>query len=84
MKDYHAFEVGEREAAEERYQDEQDRRDRHMPVIMESDDVDVAWRPKDEKHTKHPGGPRSGGSARDDASNLCTAAGATESEESDE
>ena len=39
MKDYHAFEVREREAAEERYQDELDRRDRHLPVIFQKGEI---------------------------------------------
>ena len=50
MTDYHTHDYYyERDAREERYQDEQDRRNRHLPVILDSEGADVPWRPKDDK-----------------------------------
>ncbi len=43
--DYHEHDYyHEREARQERYQGELDRRNRHMPVILDSEGADVPWR----------------------------------------
>lgn len=44
---HHEYENAE--AREERYQDEVDRRDRHLPIILESDNVDIPWLDAEER-----------------------------------